>query len=143
MESICQDIFSDSLNIYSFGIIDMESIIYDDAGVRNYEEVLRLLLLEVQKKGWNMTEFSKRMKRSPAWASQVFTGKKLPGGKRKKIDLTVSTLLEIADVLGIRPSKLLDDTSDYTVPTLSLNEYIREIIRDELRKANISNESRV
>lgn len=118
---------------YSRGIFDAESIIYQDMAMRTYEDFLRLLLLEVQKKGWNMGEFSKQMGMSPAWASQLFTGKLRPDGTRRKIQLTVLMLLKIIDVLGISAESLLFEHGGKKVPSFTLHDIVREMCREEIK----------
>lgn len=111
---------------------------YENEEVRNYDDLIRLLLLEVQKKGWSMKEFATKMGKTPTWATSLFKGKKYPDGRKKKTELALSIFLEISDLLGIPPDKLLRDGLQQQdppqFPIFNFSDFIREICRDEIKK---------
>ena len=125
------------LNKLAWRVFDEISTIYDNAGMRNYDEFLRLLLLEVKKKGWSKKEFAGIMGKTPTWASQLFTGKKYPDGTRRKTELTVPLLLEISGKLGVDLGLLLSGHEGSSVPVLTFPDFIREICRDEIKKSKL------
>ena len=88
------------------------------------DDVLRLIDLEIHKRGWKRKNLVKALDKSDAWLSKIMS---------KKRGLSLQALLDIAKVLGINPASLLP-SDENKISHLSLDEYIRKIARDEINK---------
>lgn len=88
-----------------------------------FPDVERLIDLELEKRGWFRKNLAKKLNISESWFSKLMSQEKL----------TVSQLLEIADVLNINPKSLIPDKKGTENPT-TLEEYIWFSIKDKLDK---------
>ena len=87
-------------------------------------DVLRLIDIEIHKKGWKRRNLAKALGKSDAWLSKIMS---------KKRGLSIKTLFDIANILGIEPASLLP-SNEHKIPHESLDDYIRKIVRDEINK---------
>ena len=92
--------------------------------LENIDDVLRLIDIELDKKGWRRSDLVKKLGRTDAWLSKIM---------KKERGLSVQALLEISRALDINPASLLPERTE-SEPKISFEEYIRHIIRDELEK---------
>lgn len=101
----------------------------DILSMGNYEDVLRLIALAIENKGWKPAKLAKEMGMSESWISRVMSG---------DIRLSVPMLLRIAETLKECPGNLLP-----VLPTregvdekpMTFQEYCRKIVREEVEKA--------
>jgi transcriptional regulator with XRE-family HTH domain len=87
-------------------------------------DIIRLIEEAMREKNFNKARLAKALNKSRGWASQLM---------KNKINISVQTLLEIAKVLKISPSSLLPGSNPKS-SELSLEEYIRQICKDEITK---------
>ena len=88
------------------------------------DDVLRLIDLEIHKRGWKRKNLVKALDKSDAWLSKIMS---------KKRGLSLQALLDIAKALGIDPASLLaSDENKFS--HISLDEYIRKIVKQEINK---------
>lgn len=91
-------------------------------------EIIRLIKAELRKKGWSQAKLAEALGRSGGWLSHIMHDKRR---------LTVQAVFDIAHVLGIDPTSLLPHNSENeSSPKLGLDEYIRNIVKEEISKSN-------
>ena len=88
------------------------------------DDVLRLIDLEIHKRGWKRKNLVKALDKSDAWLSKIMS---------KKRGLSLQALLDIAKALGIDPASLLP-SDENKFSHISLDEYIRKIVKQEINK---------
>ena len=93
----------------------------------NIDDVLRLIDIEIHKRGWKRKNLVKALNKSDAWLSKIMN---------KKRGLSLQILFDIAKILEIEPASLLP-SDENKISHISLDEYIRKIVRDEINKKNI------
>jgi hypothetical protein len=86
--------------------------------------IIRLIEEAMRKKNFNRAKLASALNKSRGWASQLM---------KNKINISVQTLLDIARVLDIDPASLLPGSNPGS-SALSLEEYIRQICVDEIKK---------
>lgn len=90
----------------------------------NIDDVLRLIDIETFKKGWKRTNLVEALGKTNGWLSKIMS---------KDRGLSVQALLDIAKVLGIEPTSLIP-SNENKIPHKSLDEYIRKIVKEEIKK---------
>ena len=101
----------------------------DIFAMKNYEAVLRLIDLELEKRGWNQSRLAKEMGMSDSWVSRVLGG---------DIELSVPMLLKIAETLMVAPASLLpiiELQGMEAAKPMTFEEYCRKIVQEEVEKA--------
>ena len=88
------------------------------------EDVIRLIEAAMRDRDFNKAKLARALNKSRGWASQLM---------KNQINISVQTLLEIAEVLNINASSLLPG-SNPKPSGLSFEEYIRQICKDEIIK---------
>lgn len=88
----------------------------------NIDDVLRLIDIEAVKKGWSRRKLAQTLNKTESWLSNIMN---------KKRGLSLQVLLDIAKALGINPASLLP-SDENKISHISLDEYIRKIVRDEI-----------
>lgn len=98
-------------------------IIY--AKMRKTEDIFRLIDEAIKRKGkgWSRARMARELGKSNAWISKIMSGER---------NLSVSALLEIAEVLGVEPSSLITDKKEPM--RMSFQEYCRGVIREILEE---------
>ena len=93
--------------------------------ISHIDDVLRLIDIESVKKGLKTRrQLAKALNKTESWLSYIMN---------KKRKLSIQTLVDIANVLGIEPASLLP-SDENKIPHKSLDEYIRKIVKDEINK---------
>jgi transcriptional regulator with XRE-family HTH domain len=87
-------------------------------------DIIRLIEAAMREKNFNKAKLAKALNKSRGWASQLM---------KNQINISVQTLLEIADVLKVNPSSLLPGSNPQP-SGLSFEGYIRQICKDEIIK---------
>ena len=93
----------------------MEKVLY------KIDDVLRLIDLELYKKGWKRGDLAKALGRGDAWLSRIMS---------KKRNLSAQTILDIANALDIDPASLLPGHNPEI--KIGFEEYLRKVIKKEL-----------
>lgn len=88
------------------------------------DDVLRLIDIEIHKRGWKRKNLVKALDKSDAWLSKIMN---------KKRGLSLQILFDIAEVLEIDPASLLPKLNN-PKPRLSFDEYIWFAIKEKLDK---------
>lgn len=81
--------------------------------------------LKNNKKGWKRKNLVEALGKSDAWLSKIMD---------KKRGLSIQTLFDIARALEIDPVSLLPEIKNPKLK-ISFEEYIREIVQEEIEKA--------
>ena len=97
------------------------------------EFIDNIFKLAFEKRGWQQGQFAKELGLTAGWASNV---KKY---KRGRGALSINFLYEVADKLGVDPASLLPGTNPEERP--DIDEYIRQMVREEIEKALKKNKS--
>ncbi len=103
----------------------MEDILCMD----QYDSVLHLIELALEKKGWKPTRLAKEMGMSDGWISKVLHG---------EIKLKVEVLLKIAEALVVSPASLLPVLpirEGENQDPMTFEEYCRKIVQAEVERA--------
>lgn len=87
------------------------------------DDVLRLIDLEVYKRGWKRTDLVKALNRDDSWLSKIM---------HKERRLSVQTILDIANILGIDPTSLLP--GENPKPKADLTDFFWDSIKERLDK---------
>ena len=88
------------------------------------DDVLRLIDVEIHRKGWKRKNLVKALDKSDAWLSKIMS---------KKRGISLQALFDIARALEIDPASLLPSDKN-KISHISLDEYIRKIVKDEITK---------
>jgi len=91
----------------------------------NIDEVIRLIDVEIAKRGWKRRRLAQALNKTDAWISKIMS---------QDIGLSVEIILEIAEKLEINPSSLLPNIY-HKSPSITLDDYIRNIVKDEINKS--------
>ena len=95
-----------------------------DMGERGQEEVLRRIKHAMKEKGVKQTHVARALGLTFGGFSKI-----MKGNSR----LTVTTLLQIAEVLGVEPASLLPEHPDSKHgPAPTFEDYVRRIVRNEI-----------
>lgn len=93
----------------------------------NIDDILRLIDVELKRRGWFRTDLAEALGRSDAWLSKIMN---------KKRGISIQALLDIANALNVDPASLLPGENPAELPTFE--EYLKSIIdehtKDETRK---------
>lgn len=90
----------------------------------NIDDVLRLIDIEIHKRGWKRKGLVKALDKSEAWLSNIMN---------KKRGISLQILFDIARALEIEPASLLP-SDENKISHISLDEYIRKIVKEEINK---------
>ena len=93
----------------------MEKVLY------KIDDVLRLIDLELHKRGWKRGDLARALNRGDAWLSRIMS---------KKRSLSAQTILDIANILDINPACLLPGGNPTKQP--DLEDYIKKIVKEYL-----------
>ena len=85
-------------------------------------ETLRRIYEALFRKGWTQAELAARLEKSPAWMSATMNGKH---------SITLQTLHDIAEALGVTTASLIPVTKDQRV---SFEDYIKGIVAEAIEE---------
>lgn len=94
-----------------------------NSGMKVSSEFGKLILIKLKERGMTQGDLASALEKSEGWMSQLLHG---------DIELTVSTLKEIARVLGVDPRSLIP--IDEATQKKAFEDFIRQICRDEYQK---------
>jgi len=118
-----KDIDINKLLSYSFNL-KMEKTTKPKKEPKIDSRVLLKIKEAIKAKGWKPVRLAREFGYSDAWISNIMKGKR---------SLDVNTLIKIAEILDIDPASLLPGTNPEKKP--AFDEYIRNIVREEIEKA--------
>ena len=87
----------------------------------NIDDILRLIDIELKRRGWFRTDLAEALGRSDAWLSKIMN---------KKRGISIQALLDIANALNVDPASLLPGGNPVELPTFE--DYIKSIIDEHM-----------